>query len=418
MKFDRLSACWILTVLFLGGCATQGDFVEQSVTANISVEEAHNKILFLNVLRGYKRQPMHFTGFQSIKGPLGVGSPTLGFKIPFGPDFRTNIYEFSPSLKPDSAQFDVAIYDKQEFVRGFTTPVSPKILQYYVDQGWPAALILHMFVREVVFTDEESKEYKRLVNQPQNKSHFEDFTAWISDVARCGFELKIDEDKTTFGLPIDMTEAKKLDIQMKMKAEKITIVTEKNKETKLDEFRLAKITEKFAFGIKGREGCKVESGKKTEGGAAVDIKTLGVGTPSSDKDTGVAVEKKEGIALFLRSPEAMVFYLGELVGAQIDGVYDENGKVIEKKIVGIPTSYPKDQEKPGMEPLFVVTTISRDEERNSALFVQYAGETYAIPSRKDKGGRSMHALSLVSQIIGMQKNATELPQSTTVRITQ
>src|SRR5687768_6813843 len=102
----RTLACALIGIVVLAGCATPRDFYEQAVKTNVSIEEGHNRILFLNVIRSMKRQPMHFTGFAKISGPAGAGTPTLGFSLPFGPDFKTNIYTFSPSYKPDTPSYE------------------------------------------------------------------------------------------------------------------------------------------------------------------------------------------------------------------------------------------------------------------------------------------------------------------------
>ena len=43
--------------------------------------------------------------------------------------------------------------NSQEFMRGITQPVPPSTMLYYLDQGWPQQLVLHMFVRSIEFYD-------------------------------------------------------------------------------------------------------------------------------------------------------------------------------------------------------------------------------------------------------------------------
>lgn len=173
--------------LTLQGCASTRQIVEQGVKANLSVEDAHNQILLLNIVRAYERRPMHFTRFQNLKGPLGIGATTFTLPVPFGPDFTTQIYNFSAQYTPDRPSYDVQILDTQKFVLGITKPVSPRTMLYYLDQGWPQQMVLHLFVREIEVFDADGKRVKHFLNYPQNKDEFQKFQKALADMEGCEF---------------------------------------------------------------------------------------------------------------------------------------------------------------------------------------------------------------------------------------
>lgn len=52
----------------------------------------------------------------------------------------------------------------------------------------------------------------------------------------------------------------------------------------------------------------------------------------------------------------------------------------------------------------------------AAVSVAHEGETYYIPRDKDERGRSMHVLSLVSQIFALHQSSKELTGTTSVRV--
>lgn len=52
----------------------------------------------------------------------------------------------------------------------------------------------------------------------------------------------------------------------------------------------------------------------------------------------------------------------------------------------------------------------------AAVSVAHEGQTYYIPRDKDKRGRSMSVLSLVSLIFALQQSSEELPGTTSVRV--
>jgi hypothetical protein len=65
-------------------------------------------------------------------------------------------------------------------------------------------------------------------------------------------------------------------------------------------------------------------------------------------------------------------------------------------------------------PLFVVRRSSTPPV-GAALTVEYEGEWYYIPSGPE-GGRSMHVLSLVNQILSLHKSRPELPSTSAVTV--
>lgn len=98
----------------------------------------------------------------------------------------------------------------------------------------------------------------------------------------------------------------------------------------------------------------------------------------------------------LRSPEAMIYYMGELIETQVNS---ENRYLPELK----------DNER------FLRVTRGRPKGA-SAVKVTHEGETYAIPRDRDEAGRSMQVLSLVSLIFGLHREAEELPTTPTVTL--
>lgn len=67
----RILSSFVIAAILLTGCATQREFTEQVVKTNFAVEEAHNRVLLLNVVRALKQHPMHFTGFVKISEKWG-----------------------------------------------------------------------------------------------------------------------------------------------------------------------------------------------------------------------------------------------------------------------------------------------------------------------------------------------------------
>ena len=111
-----------------------------------------------------------------------------------------------------------------------------------------------------------------------------------------------------------------------------------------------------------------------------------------DEPSGAAGSAPKPVAV-LRSPEGVVYYLGELARAHLDG---------QPSFVGIARASRK-------EKFFVL-----DEDPQDAIVsVSFDGVRYGIPR---DSGRSMHCLSLLSQLISLYKSADGLPRTTGVTI--
>lgn len=413
-----------IVVMLLAGCATQRDFYEQAVKTNIAVEEAHNRILLLNVIRGLKRQPMHFTGFAKITGPAGSVSPSFGFTVPFGPDAANPIYQFLPTIRPDVASYEIAIYDKQDFMRGFTTRVPPSLLEYFLDQGWPPELIMHVLVRTVDTYDSGGKLVV-YTNQPQDRKNFSEFQKWIRGASLCKVAIKNqpEDDQPIKDFELSESNLPNGAAMIALQEKGYLLVKKKDSDEKKGPvYQLAKRGSAKVLKFEDLPGAQYscpEHLKPRPGG-------------------------KESV-FHLRSPEAMVYYLGEVSRAQLvetreDGApkpawpikitvgYREREpgfdcaagkKVFSKSVMekaessrGEPTGCPIEVY------LFNLVSGPSVQQDDVLLHVQHDGSSYGIPRAQELAGRSMNVLSLISQIIGMQKNATELPQSTTVRVIQ
>ena len=119
-------------------------------------------------------------------------------------------------------------------------------------------------------------------------------------------------------------------------------------------------------------------------------------------NAGEPRQKKE-IRLVMRSPEGVLYHLGQIV--RIERKLRETNwqGVDERTPCGAPVCM-----KDG-RPLFTADP-RRVACRPCGISVTYCGEVYAVSGDPD-ADESMHVLSLLTQVIGLQKSADELPKS-------
>lgn len=409
MRITYLVLSLVATLLLLAGCATQREFAEQVVKTNLAVEDAHNRVLLLNVVRAFKQHPMHFTGFAKITGPAGSISPTFAFTIPFGPDFTNNVYTFSPTIRPDVASYEIAVYDKQEFVRGVMTPVTPKVLQYFLDQGWPAAMILHLFIRKIDVI-KNNRIVESYVNEPQDRTDFDKFTRWAHNAALCDIYLDFDRPTTSVDLVLGERDLPSPASLLAMQEKGYSFTPKVDPNTRALTYELQKTTAQLVLKFRNKpQGNDAQDRLRTQD--CPELTPLQLGGRPAEKDA-----ERKAAFVHLRSPEAMVYYLGELARAELVRTF-LHGDPVDPRPVQITIAYDA-KGKPAERKLFSLAPMPPARDEDVLLSVHYEGETYGILRDIGKSGRSMHVLSLLNQVIGLQKSATELPQTTTVRIVQ
>lgn len=138
MIFRRYSVCVVvLSALLLSGCISYGRVVSHdAIEFNKAYERYSNEQILLNAVRGSYQRPMKFTAFSDINGSLSV-SVGADFGIPFGSS-TTRGSNVDPSLSVEkSPSFTLGIQNRdQEFVRGILSPIDGETVAYFVDQGW------------------------------------------------------------------------------------------------------------------------------------------------------------------------------------------------------------------------------------------------------------------------------------------
>jgi hypothetical protein len=416
------------------GCATVGDFVSQSHKANLAIEQTQNNTVLLNAIRASERRPMHFTSLSTLKGPIGDGATSLTLGLPaFGPDRGgKNLWTPALSYKPDSPSFDVTVWDSQAFMRGITMPLDPKTFVYYLDQGWPMQLMLALLVREIRVVDGEGNVKDHFVNYPENRDQYDEFQAKALTLSHCHFGFRKSKDVVAYGPVFTPQQIGDLKAIAKIKEQGL-LLTPLTREDKQPDGSLVKVITGYQV-VKEDESqvMRLEDLPKTPKGscrpfgiaagpflmtssANLDstIRMLGADPKSGDKKATTV------IALTIRSPEAALYHLGELARVQLTGAYriQQDGTQTKRK----PFTPEVDLGAPGrqaMEKLFVVNTAPIPEGVKPPAVARYDDVTYWISPDPEKAGRSMRMITLVEQLINLQKDGKDLPVTTTIRISQ
>lgn len=166
---------------------------------------------------------------------------------------------------------------------------------------------------------------------------------------------------------------------------------------------------KFAFAIDLDDPCNSKTGRPLGNAQEKQIAAIaetrriiifgGHAPKVASLEASSECKAVSNMRVAIRSPEAMIFYLGELIRAQ--------SELREPIIARINVFRGTMREA---EPLFLVNRGER-----VVVSVSLDGQTYYVAGDKEVG-QSMHLMSLVEQIFALQKKGSELPRIPTVQI--
>lgn len=370
----------------LAGCATlPKERISSSTTDyNLVVEKVQNEMLLLNVVRASKRRPMYFTGFNLLRGSLSYNFQTGDISIPFGKigSGLNGAYSIAPSVSySTNPSFDLVVWDSKEFTAGVMTPVSIDTVYYYLDKlGWPRELLLHLLVERIELYD-NGRKLAAYENDPDDRNKFEAFQAELRSLSKC--TLLSRERSEPVGPKLQAKDIR--DLQQLIEVHKAGLTLDSVPDGDNEWYQLSSKEADYFY------SCSAENTSEVSTHRIADGKAHNMANNDDNQE----------YRIFFRSPEGVLYYLGEILRSEVDKGY-------------VPMIYVCESRPP--VPLFLVDT-DRENDDFSIVKVDYDGSTYSIPSgdltSKEvngcSGDRSMQVLTFVSQLIAGQKAGMNVP---------
>jgi len=376
-----LRACVVMSLVgVFAGCATieriQRTEISGTTTEfNKAVEKAQNEMLLLNIVRASNRQPMYFTTLNDIKGgmtyTLGTGAITAPFAkyntnagAEAGP---TTFFTVAPTVTyANYPLYDVALLNSKEFINGMMTPVPQETFAYYFDQRWPLGMLLYLLADSI----RGGEDY---INSATEES-FPQFQATVSKMADPENKCTLEEDDhlSYIGPEIPACEAE--DLRELVEVQKAGLKLQYLDKTQT--YKLKSATTRY------RLVC-----------STLKIDYYLESPPPDDKKANV---------IRLRSPEGILYYLGELTRIQ------QNNR--DKDIAKSPIEVISHKDCHSI--LFDVRKRSADAS-DALVTVEHEGEKYFIRRTKTDAvcpeDRTMHVLSFMSLLISKQTTVPPSP---------
>lgn len=446
------------------GCVVNKAISASAVANNLAVEKAQNEMLLLNVLRAKDHLPMYVTGISKINGQVKAEA-SLGVTIPFGSvgegSEEITHYEGAPSATYGwNPNFDVNVFDTSEFMSGFLRPLDIETIKLYLDEGFESHFFFHLLVQHVQVRVEQDVCHKPSEKPADN----------CRQTGECEKQVQVDEyifrnNQESGPIPYQwMAFAEWMDYFVKQyphveerkpepvgpplsKGEAVNALIKGLKEGFIlepagkDEFKFQRLpSERWVISLPlelgngttstfqslYEETIRIAMDDVNSQAGGVEVRTYRdlPSTASSPDSLERSIRKANGchgtmtVTLYFRSPESALYYLGE------HARYEQNvGKVFYICMFG------------ELQPMFVVLSAGQMSCKGSVEATTGDGDTYFIPAgtkperakcdgktpyaMKDLScdpGRSLHALTVVSQLIALQKSAKDLPTTSVVRV--
>ena len=480
-----------LTALTLSSCAIVDNFSSRAVDYNLVAEKAQQQQVLLNIVRASLNRPMQFTTLSSITGTASVtGNETLTAPFgemthrPKGlvsPD----VFGLSGTIS-GGPTFTVPVLDTQEFYEGELKPLTGQEYRFFLDEGITPSVLFYMFVDTIQLTvADDTPVAKGAQKAPPLTLTFHSYVLDDFDNNRyetvadyllaMGLNIEEAHHSETIGPPITAAQFHDLGDIAKLTTAGLHITPVKSEAQATGGTKPAKITAAGRYQIEkdmtvyrpcfARPSGAAYSGQidnpllcgssdpsdtseqksgslgRNRGGFtapglqealdAVRSQYLANKSPEMAQQLGALPSIPPGaklqVRLIMRSPEAILHFLGSLVTRELSPSSGEGPRVIRVKIGAPYLPYPVTRCDATPDPnapqqaiggyrcdnLFV---LLRDQSTDSSLSVDYNGSSYSVPSDDRVQGRTTRMLDLVKQILALHTSAKELPASNVLNI--
>jgi hypothetical protein len=422
-----------LGTVALGGCSLHQRLATQAVNFNLAVEKAQNEMLLLNVIRAQDRLPMYLTGMSTLTGNVQTtlsataggtyarakGSTVSTASTAGNMVTDTLTHTYMPSAMASESEnptYTLSVLDTQEFMRGFMSPLGKEIFAHYWNQGWPPEVLLYLLVERVEI--EKAGNTVVLRNYPdsadQGLKELTAFGKWIEEFVAKNPKLAQTSVPENIGPRLSVDDLKDLDKLVKMSKEELALTQCKAV------YQLQRIRMVVQFTLP-KQNARTDPCKDPTASSTYDNQLA-----EGKERMGVRMDDSN-ITFVLRSPEALLYYLGELT------------RVANRK--NSPT-VPEVCIQKRFQPLFVA--FPGGECPNALLSVASTQGIYSVPApnldNSPEGcnpgalrlrapgdrpsrewpvcnaGRSMQAFRLLNQVMSLQKSAKDFPSPALVRV--
>jgi len=433
---------------------------DTATSYNLAIEQTQDEMLLLNVIRAQDNYPLYLTDASKVTGTVKADI-NLGLKIPLVHAGKAggNDYFAMPSVDYSSSpSMDVNLLNAKDFMTGFLAPIPTDMFAYYWDQGWPSEFLLYLIVLRVDVYKETGDAktpltyVKSLYNHPDShdpkQRDLQGFSEWVYDLVHLGRPLLCgdDADGAAVGPPLEKQDLNALKFLVPVAKEGLSLSPAypgggPAPAASVETWQLRQPKKVFSLAPWNEAHfCPKKIQQTDASGTSSPSDQNGAQRPAPFTPANVIARGPTGshvvFGLTLRSPEGVLYYLGQL--ARLENRAKEQRALLIHVCDYKSGCADSEGGEPPVSPLFVALDRQGHGACPSIIWVRSLdGSDYMIPRagedpKKIPGtgqflqladvahlcttGRSMHALDLLSQLIGLQKTAKDFTTTSTVKV--
>ncbi len=406
----------LLLPMLLAACSFERTIGQHAIAYNRTVEQAADSLMVLNILRARDQAPLHFTTIGAIRGGFSLGG-ALGYDGSQGIGNGTGILgSLTGSTNPG---FDIGPLDRQEFARGLMRPFDPNLFRVLWDRNMPDQLLLYLLVSRF----DEGPGGRRAINDP---SYRHDLTseqraacaaAGMAALPPCDrFQAMV--DRLTSNGPIlfngytrYVPVGPRLTQPQAAAPELLTGLRETGVSLRADGpgWRLMRAVDQMTICLPGPADAQ---GRRGYTAYAVDREPPQISAMPQDgapctadeivepQRSGTGRAAEPGISWYLRSVEEVLQYLGAVQRREEQGVPYR----LAVRTDGHLTAQPR---------LF---RLWNQQPAGARISTDYRGQAWWVAEHDETQDLTLRVLALTTQLLNLQKAASDIATSNTLRL--
>jgi hypothetical protein len=410
----RMRLALALTLLTsLAGCVSMRPTMTSfSLDYNRVVADTRNRMILLNIVRSAYREPTYYTALTQIEGSLNVQG---SFSGPVANLAGGDATSFSPTVSgsvTNAPTFTVVPLTSQEFSKGMLTPIDSDTVRLLLSQGWRSEMLAPLLVQKIQCGLGDTV-FHEIDNQPSRYARDFDFGTFSRIRLKEGlpepgrtFRVRVSQDKalsTLTGSGFD-----KFDIQLEDESgaagDAMLVVTPKSS-TKLS----AVVPPEIIALCRARLSDMPATGEDRQVMAPIgDVKQYAFVPRSLTGSKGATPVDPSFVALVFRSPDEIVYFLGELLRQKLQCEHGAHEAA---------SAEPATSCSPQANTLFNV-------EHNASGPVEVAVEhhrvRWSIPADSGdrpgsgSGARTMEVIALLNALIASETSASDFARTPSI----
>ena len=423
-----------LAAVILAGCHYPDKFSGHSAEYNVQAATIKSQNLLVNIMRAAYRQPLQFTDLTTVTGQTSL-TASANFNLPIaGPSFSyPRLFQFNPTLtETEAPSYTVAVLNTKEFYEGILTPIPTQMMAYYIGIGMPRAMLMTLAIAEIQYGpgDAVHRTYNRA--DSGGAPTYEAFQKLLGDLIDLGLTVAAVHEHTAIGPPFDEKGLPAPKDAVPLEAQGIKAVRHSFAETgsslppdQQALFRKAgyyyqlektSIAYRFCFdrsltrsGVDLRPGVPIgDTGEVLDASAICSTSAAAApGQPAGEHALqgaasdagGQGAGPPRGFTFSLRSTEAVIYFLGELMRHDLGLVP--------------PRFTPTIVSESGPSVLFHIAPGSGD---GTAIDASFGGHDYHIAVDPTGRDRSSQVMDLLTELLAQNNSAKDLPAPSVIPI--